>query len=190
LYWFGFILNKQLEKYVAFTLGFFLSKTKNKTMTINNNLITFSIILFRTEEDYKNELYYTSRSIFLWDHRTDSVKEIELPGLKGSHMIDLTNKEHETLWLDILKKELFNLLNEDGSEGTESNINIYLHSIIYNNKLGGRYIKTCIISINNLDWFEINKAEQEYENIGLLDIKNGSSFFKFYNELITSPIYF
>jgi hypothetical protein len=72
----------------------------------------------------------------------------------------------------------------------ESNITIYLHSIIYNNKLGGRYINTCIITIDQLNWFEISKAEQEYEKIKLLDIKNGSSFFKFYNELITSPIYF
>jgi len=155
-------------------------------MTINNNLITFSIILFRTQKE--NKSYYTSDSFFLWDHRTDTSKEIFLPGLKGKHMINLSNAERETLWLDIFQKELFLLLNEESEEST---VHIYLHSIIYNNTIGGRHINKCIISIDNLlSWFEISKAEQEYEEIKLLDIKNGSSFLKFYNELITSPIYF
>jgi hypothetical protein len=154
-------------------------------MTINNNLITFSIILFRTANDDKS--YYTGSDFYLWDHRTDTSKEIELPGLKGKHMIDLSNEEHETLWLNIFQKELFLLLNEESEDAT---VNIYLHTIIYNNTIGGRHINKCIISIDNLSWSEIGKAEEEYENIKILDIKNGNSFLKFYNELITSPIYF
>jgi hypothetical protein len=154
-------------------------------MTINNNLITFSIILFRTVEE--NKIYYTSTDFFLWDHRTDTVKEIELPGLKGSHIINLSNEERETLWLENFKKEINSLLNEDS---TESTVNIYLNIINYNNSIGGRYITKSIISLDNLlNWSEINKAENDYEKINLLDFKNGSSFIKFYIELITSPIY-
>jgi hypothetical protein len=154
-------------------------------MTINNNLITFSIILFRTVEE--NKIFSTSSDFFLWDHRTDTVKEIELPGLKGKHMINLSNEERETLWLDIFKKEINSLLIEDS---TESTVNIYLNIINYNNSIGGRYITKSIISLDNLlNWSEINKAENDYEKINLLDFKNGSSFIKFYNELITSPIY-
>jgi len=91
-------------------------------MTINNNLITFSIILFRTVEENK---YYTSTDFFLlWDHRTDTNKEIELPGLKGSHMLNLSDQERETLWLNIFKKELFNLLNlPTGSESRQKVFN-------------------------------------------------------------------
>jgi hypothetical protein len=162
-------------------------------MKINNNLITFSIILFRTEEENENnKLFYTSDTFFLWDHRTDTVKEIELPDLIGSHIINLSNSERETLWLYIFKKELSNLLNlPAGSELKSATINIYLNTIIYNNEIGGRYITNCIISFDNLsNWSKINQAEQEYNEIKILDIKNGNSFLKFYNEIITSPVYF
>jgi len=62
-------------------------------------------------------------------------------------MINLSNAERETLWLDIFQKELFLLLNEESEEST---VHIYLHSIIYNNTIGGRHINKCIISIDNL----------------------------------------
>jgi hypothetical protein len=148
-------------------------------MTINNNLITFSIILFRTEEDYKNNVFYTSSDFFLWDHRTDIVKEIELSGLKGQHMLNLSDEERETLWLDIFKNKLSSLLTEELAESTI--INIYLNTIIYNNTLGGRYITKCIISLDNLlNWSEINKAEQEYdETVITEDFKDGRLFMKF-----------
>jgi hypothetical protein len=159
-------------------------------MTINNNKITFSIILFRTSEDKKNKFFQTSSYFFLWDHRTDTSKEIELPGLKGKHMLNLTDEESETLWLNIFQKELSSLLNGE-SESTEETNNIYLNSFNYNRKIGGRYITECIISINNLsNWSEIIKAEEEYNEQGILDIKNGNAFLKFYKELIESPIYF
>ncbi len=147
-------------------------------MTINNNKITFSIILFRTDysEDYKNNLYYTGSDFFLWDHRTETVKEIELPGLKGKHMIDLNYQEHETLWLSIFQKELANILNIDLESEAETTYNLYLNTIIYNNKLGGRYITNCVVPLNNqLNWSEINKAEEEYTLKGS-KIKNGNAF--------------
>lgn len=118
-------------------------------MTINNNLITFSIIIFRTEKKENenkswknNKIFSTSSDFFLWDHRTDTVKEIELPGLKGQHMVNISNQERETLWLEIFKKELSSLLNIPapagiGSESSEATYNIYLNSIIYNNTIGG-----------------------------------------------------
>jgi hypothetical protein len=169
-------------------------------MVINNNIITFSIILFRLEEGYKNKTYYTSSDFFLWDHRTDTVKEIELPGLKGKHMGNISNQERETLLLNILKKELVNIFNNapQTQEPTiESTIHIYLNSFIYNKKIGGRYIKECLISLDNLiNWSEISKAEwgfdQDGNEINLLniDVTNANKFWKFYNEIIESPIYF
>jgi hypothetical protein len=70
-------------------------------------------------------------------------------------MINLSNQERETLWFDILKQELTSLLNDpspsgSGSESSKETINFYLHTINYNNKIGGRFINQCIISLNNL----------------------------------------
>lgn len=172
-------------------------------MTINNNSITFSIILFRLEEkENKNKSYITSSDFFIWDHRTDTVKEIELPGLKGKHMIDLSNQERESLWLELFKKELTSLLNVPApsravSESSEAPIHIYLTSIIYNTKIRGRYTTECLISLDQLiNWSEISKREWGFDKDGneintlKIDITNANKFWKFYNELLTSPVYF
>lgn len=39
-------------------------------------------------------------------------------------MINLSNEERETLWLNIFKKELFNLLNENSDLALDSSGNI------------------------------------------------------------------
>jgi hypothetical protein len=67
-------------------------------------------------------------------------------------MLNLSIQEAESLWLDIFKKELVKLLNSDqeSPELVESTIHIYLTSIIYNHKLGGRYTTECLISLDKL----------------------------------------
>jgi hypothetical protein len=157
-------------------------------MTINNQLITLSIILFRTEEgEAKCGTHFTATDFLLWDHRTDKEQEIELSGLKGKHMLDISNEEREVLWLSIFKKELSNLLNID-LESSDLTYNLYLNTLVYNTK-GGRYISNCVVPFNSqLNWSEIFKAEKEYMVNGAT-IENGASFLKNYYELINSPVY-
>ena len=112
-------------------------------MIINNKLITLSLIIYRTfsdssESDSESESssyngYYTSKSFEIWNHKTETCKTIELQGLQGENMLNLSGLERENLWLSLLNKELIKELNEtieSNSSTSNSNQSINKGSII------------------------------------------------------------